>query len=390
MRSQRDYYEILGLSSTATSADIKKRYRELARKFHPDVAKDKAVSHRAFSQITEAYQTLSDPDKRRSYDASRTPPASSSRPSAGPGSSRTYESRPSSGQASRPTPPPTGRPLDPGQLVKEAEFAFIRGRMSEAMGLCRQAIRQNRANARAHAILADIYRIQGKKEQAILEYGYAVQFDPSDRGSQEKLEKLLATEHRQHRQSEAQRIRRDVRDEYFAERQSAAQVAHIVGWGICFFLLFLINVYQGTPIPWLAVYAPPVSTWSWNLIGLLAIDGALVGFLLAVNKLIEHPDDELLFQYLPGAMIPIGVPLVICSLVWFYAAAAGTLLINYLQGSNLKSLARIFGSVTFLTLAAALIYEPGRAQVALYGGNIVFPAAVIGWYLGSVIAPIEK
>lgn len=387
MRPQRDYYEILGLPSSASMAEIKKRYRELARQFHPDVAGDKSVGHRAFTQIIEAYQTLSDPDKRRSYDASRLRPEPRSAPRPSAGQQRpSYQPR----GPSRPQPGPA-RPADPGRFVREAEFAFIRGRMNEAASLCRRAIAQNRANARAHAILGDIYRIQGKKEQAILEYTYAVQFDPRDQDSQTKLEKLIQPRGGRRRPA-PETVRRRARavEEYAAEMKSAANVANIVGWGICFFLLFLVNIYHGEPIRGAEIILPMVSTWSWNLIALLALDSALAAFLLTVNKLVDHPDEELLFQHLPGTMIPIGPPLLIFSFISFYIAAGVTLALNYLQGASSKSLLRIFVAVIALTFGAALMYEPGRLQVLLHGGNVAFPAALFGWYIGSLFAPFEK
>lgn len=61
-----DYYDVLGVSRDASSDDIKKAYRKLARKLHPDVAG--AGSEEAFKEVTVAYQTLSDPAKRRQYD----------------------------------------------------------------------------------------------------------------------------------------------------------------------------------------------------------------------------------------------------------------------------------------------------------------------------------
>ena len=64
----RDYYETLGVSKTATSDDIRKAFRKLARQYHPDVAKDKKSAEEKFKQINEAYEILSDKDKREKYD----------------------------------------------------------------------------------------------------------------------------------------------------------------------------------------------------------------------------------------------------------------------------------------------------------------------------------
>ena len=64
----KDYYEILGVPRGASDADIKKSFRKLARQYHPDVAKDKKHAEEKFKEINEAYEVLSDPDKRKRYD----------------------------------------------------------------------------------------------------------------------------------------------------------------------------------------------------------------------------------------------------------------------------------------------------------------------------------
>src|SRR5204862_2386584 len=64
----RDYYETLGVSKNATDDEIKGAFRKLARKHHPDVAKDKKAAEEKFKQINEAYEVLSDPEKRQKYD----------------------------------------------------------------------------------------------------------------------------------------------------------------------------------------------------------------------------------------------------------------------------------------------------------------------------------
>jgi len=63
-----DYYKILGIDKNATAEDIKKAYRKLARKMHPDLNPDDKEAHKKFQAINEANEVLSDPEKRKKYD----------------------------------------------------------------------------------------------------------------------------------------------------------------------------------------------------------------------------------------------------------------------------------------------------------------------------------
>ena len=64
----KDYYEVLGLSRTASDDEIKKAFRKLARQYHPDVAKNKKQAEEKFKDINEAYEVLGDSAKRKKYD----------------------------------------------------------------------------------------------------------------------------------------------------------------------------------------------------------------------------------------------------------------------------------------------------------------------------------
>src|SRR2546423_14248452 len=63
-----DYYKVLGINKNATTDEIKKAYRKLARKFHPDLNPNDKEANKKFQQVNEANEVLSDPDKRKKYD----------------------------------------------------------------------------------------------------------------------------------------------------------------------------------------------------------------------------------------------------------------------------------------------------------------------------------
>ena len=65
---KRDYYEVLGIDKSADDAAIKKAYRVLAKKYHPDVNPGDETAEKKFKEASEAYAVLSDPEKRRQYD----------------------------------------------------------------------------------------------------------------------------------------------------------------------------------------------------------------------------------------------------------------------------------------------------------------------------------
>ena len=68
MAAKRDYYDVLGISRSADKGTIKRAYRKLAKKYHPDTNAGNAQAEEKFKEATEAYNVLSDPEKKKLYD----------------------------------------------------------------------------------------------------------------------------------------------------------------------------------------------------------------------------------------------------------------------------------------------------------------------------------
>lgn len=369
MRTTRNHYEILGLPRSASLGQIKRRYRELVRKYHPDVATDKVTAHRLFIQITQAYEALRDPVTRRAYDESldqeirRT--ASATSPSATSAAASSSDNR------------------TVAQLIKDAQWSFIQKRLHEATSLCKEALNRDPRNARAHVILGDVYRAQGKMNSATRAYSYALQYNPHDRETEKKLTSLLGKQIK----AEAPRHREPV------SGTTSFALQNMIGWGVVFLLIMLINVYPGEPIPWLKRYIPPVDMWSWNLVGLMAAASAVVGVLLSINNLVNHPDEELVFDGSDGnwAVVPTGLLLLIGSGFFFVGAALFYILVGAIQSSLSKSLMAVFACVAGVVVLASLMYDPqARNQVLLFGGNIGFLSMLVGWYVGASLKPLSE
>ena len=198
MSLQRNYYEVLGLPPGATSDQIKKKYRELARKFHPDVIQDKTLGQRVFSQINQAYRILGDPDRRAQYNTtlSGAPPGNAAVPSAS--APPAYQARPAPMKPVQPAPTSPAQAGSTGTaqkahavsgLLANADNAIMAGKPIEARAFCVKVLEIDPRSARALEMLGDAMVLIGRPEDAAVQYRNALQIAPSSM-IQSKLNRL--------------------------------------------------------------------------------------------------------------------------------------------------------------------------------------------------------
>ena len=171
MASQRNHYEFLGVTRQATTDEIKKKYRELARKFHPDKVEDKDLGQKVFAQINKAYAVLSDANQRAQYDASLTAEAAAQRHAGTP-----------AGTVARGT---STQPLNAQQtanvarLIVEAEEAMMQNKIANIPQICEVILKADPRNTKALGILGDALAQMGQTQQAAAAYRQALQIAPS-------------------------------------------------------------------------------------------------------------------------------------------------------------------------------------------------------------------
>jgi tetratricopeptide (TPR) repeat protein len=369
---KKNYYEVLGVSRMATQEQIKKRYRQLVRTCHPDVSGDKSAAKAAFLEISEAYQTLINPDRRLIYDTSIDREfLKTERPAAGPGVRRA-RAKPTTHEA------PRTRAANVQKLIRDAQAAFIRRDFGAATWACKAAQKLDPQNVRAHVILGDIYKSQGKIDSAIAMYTVAVQLDPRNPEIQAKLDRLL---------------KRGARTETVPtseQRASLRMGLNLVCWPVAGLMLIVLSISPGQPIGWLERNMAFIGSWSGMLVATLLIDGVLIGFLLSVNEAVQSLDDELVFQGMrtPGARTyPLGLILLAFNILSFYVAAAVYVLIGVVQETLSRSVLTGLIATFGLVALVSVIYEPGHMQVFLFGGTLTLPAVLIGWAMGDMLRP---
>jgi curved DNA-binding protein CbpA len=428
---QRTYYEILGVKADASADDIRKRFRELARQYHPDVQRDKELGHRAFVQISEAYHVLSNPGRRADYDLRlrdqarrlQSPPPGASRSASGPGPGATRPGTPPG--AARPgAPPPPGPGTGPGAarpgpgphrrapgpgaargpgnatapgaganvplLLRQAQSAYARGRFRDAIQLCQVVLGADQRNTIAYNILGDIYRVQGRVNQAIEMYSMAIQLNPQDRNAEVKLHRLLAQERSATRPAGAAAERAggaSLEPGTARRRLNQRMLVGSTGFSLALFFLMILNNMHAPALEGL----PLISQWTAPMVWVMVVDGAIVGAVMSLTGTVRRMDEELIFPSLTrggGGGVPIGLLLFVTGALFFYLAGLIYVIIAAMQDSFSASIVKlIFATLSLICAVALLVPAEATREVLLFGGNVVFVSMMVGWLLGDLFRP---
>jgi len=374
-----NYYAILGVSRDAKPAEIKRRYRQLVRRFHPDVSEDKEAAHRRFVRIVEAYQVLSDPGRRLAYDGqlqSPTGTASGERRAPAP--------------ARPPTPPPPARRRSPdraasevrqrrvGQLLAEAERCFAQQDYPATVKWCQKVVSLDPQNAAAHALWGDAYFEQREFGKAILMYSYAVQFNPRSLLYAQKLQEAAQREKLQGERAQAQRGEEEVEE---IKAQGVAYRPWITALVGLWIVGFVGWAYVDPGEPFVRISPIPLHV---ALSGVFV--GFLVGVLLSLHRWVGSFEEELILATVEdhSAGLPVGLYLTVASLVWLYLGLVFYLIISFMQERFSWSVLKIFGATFFCLGVYAGLHPELWKHLLGYGGNLVFVAMVVGWGVGSI------
>ncbi|MBC8137418.1 MAG: DnaJ domain-containing protein [Fibrella sp.] len=415
-QNSRTYYEILGVNRTASADEIKTAYRKLARTLHPDVNPGDPQASTKFADVTTAYKTLSDSLSRANYDAEQSLKerrAETARARAGGAtSSATYGTQPPRPGASTPlnnpqSTAPTGD--EAARLVTTARAALSRMRFVEARELAQRSLRLKRS-AEGYEVLGDVYRMQGRTEEAINMYTMSLQLNPRNAAMMERLQRLARAGNNTAQYDTRGTTPRtpstptpvpspmpypsytaragSVGANILPEKRPLLKAfALIFGYGTTFFLLLsMILFLRDAPVGDGPLPLAFVSKWSGGLLGILMGCGAVLGWTMTVTGAVRRLDDELVFSRVQSGFVPpMGPVLLILSAISFWAAALVHLLLTVLQEGRIAGILRAFGAVAVVVVITGIFYEAdGRSQIFLWGGNVVFLSFVFGWFIGDL------
>lgn len=388
--SEKTHYEVMGLEPSCALEDIRKRFRELARKYHPDLHRDHPEYHEVFVRISQAYEVLSDQNRRARYDLDLRDRArrEAARASHSYGSAPTGPAANGSRNGARPAAPRPGtrarreqdqRRLTVVRMMDDARNAYSRGHFGEALRLCNEVLAVQKVGA-AHELMGDIFHRQGRLEEAVSAYTIAAQMIPSNGLIMAKLNRVAA------------RLRTANRD-YQIPRGPRPQRSNLVGYKMAVasfgFALVLFLIIWGSGLAQAQDAESLIGGWTVTHLLLFSSAGFFSGAILAAGAWLRPIDQELFFTTLGSGRrtLPLGLLLTVSGALFFPMAVGVYLIFARLHEAISGSILGALGVTAAVTLGFVFAAEQSLMQTLLFGGNVVWLALLCGWFIGDLFRP---
>lgn len=388
MSEIRDYYQVLGVASDASPDQIKRRFRELARRHHPDMNLDQPQSHEVFLRINEAYEVLSTPSRRAAYDLTLRDRAR-----------REAERRSGafgSAVGGARTPPPAAASPRTGQreverrrqvvarMLADARQAYGRGHLREAQRLCQEILQTMRVGA-AYEMLGDIYSRQGRLEEAVDQYTLAAQMTPNSGLIMAKLNRIVSRQYGGGGAGLDSHSTGALSHKTPSQRLAYKTAITLFGSAVILFLMFWWRTLEDSPLGW-----PGIGNWTLTQLAFTALDGFLGGMVLTSAPWIRSFEQELI---LPSTIrtrrgVPLAAVLAATGLCSLPLSVVAYLVIAYRQEAASPSVLAVF-ALSFALTIGFVIAAPLAAQMEtlLFGGNLIFVSMLCGWFIGDLFRP---
>jgi tetratricopeptide (TPR) repeat protein len=258
----------------------------------------------------------------------------------------------------------------PSADVQRLTSLYARGRLAEAENLARQIVAVDPRQPLPYAVLGDLARARGNRNEAAKLYAYAAQFDPANALYQRKYEELL----------NSSRVVSGKQDRTRLEAREQVMTAPIVGVAVMLTAGGFVALSPEEPI---FDSLSLLSSWTIGLVFMLFLMGLAVGSSFAIGNLLDRFHSQ--SSTAVGRVGP-AVVLGLVAVVNFWLAVAFYLLLGFSQRAFNYSTTRLVigvGFGVFLMTLAAEFGTPNPLEVMLWGGNVVYLGALAGWVVAD-------
>lgn len=360
-----DHYATLGVGKEADSAAIRRAFGRLAKELHPDKNPSPQAAER-FMAVKEAYDVLSDPERRRAHDAvlrlndeiarkKQEDEREAIRARNEASQRRQEDEKKAAWVANR-------------ERVDRLVKLMNSGRLADAEALAGEILTVDPRNAVAFAAKGDIARVRGALMDAQKFYAYAVQFDSTNPVYQRKWEEVMEG----------------------AKEGDTVKVRDASDIGVGPGLTMTFVVLSGAAYTVLAKEAPLLAgsglagTLTLGLVVMLLVSGVTVGACLTAANALDPIDASLGSAVVK---VPPAVTLGFVAILNYWLAVGLYVLLGATQGAFNRSLSRLLGFsglvVLVFSLARLTAGPTGLWQTLLWGGNFVYLGAACGWFMAE-------